>query len=443
MSDTNPSDSTSSDVTTAEEAPAQAKKPKARRSRQVISWVLIVLAALLIPVSVISTWAIRTVTNTDHYVETMAPLARNTAITNQLATKATDELFSTHIVQDKIAGLLPAKAKPILVPITNEVKQYVHGVALKFFQSPQFGKLWDALNRHTHEAVVDVLEGKTSPLLERVEKGGQIAVNVSPALNNIIDKLNQKGITLFNPLKAISSNSDKGLGLTIVTKDQVHKYSALFNTIVQLGWAVPIAAVVIGLASILVAVDRRKALLRASLGVGLVTLLFLAALSTGRNFFLNEASGHNLHREVAAAVWDTLLRFLKTDFRWMLLVALIVALLAWVFGPARYAVWIRDHVVRGVRWTGAQSKELSAGAGRAARGSDGARNTGGWIVEHVNALRILGVAVAALFLLFGGNLTGWSLLVILIVLLVYLGLLQLVVAWARKVAPVPPTPGAA
>ena len=119
----------------------------------------------------------------------------------------------------------------------------------------------------------------------------------------------------------------------------------------------------------------------------------------------------------------------------MLLVALIVALGAWVFGPARYAVGIRTHVVRGARWLGAQGKSLGAGAGRAAAGSDGARHAGGWIVEHINGLRIVGVAVAAIVLLFSGNLTGWSLLVILIVLLVYLALLQLVALWARKVAP--------
>ncbi len=44
------------------------------------------------------------------------------------------------------------------------------------------------------------------------------------------------------------------------------------------------------------------------------------------------------------------------------------------------------------------------------------------------------MVVAALFLVFGGNLTGWSLLIIVIVLAVYLGLLQLVAAWARRVA---------
>jgi hypothetical protein len=244
--------------------------------------VLIVLASLLIPISVISVWAIRTVTNTDQYVETMAPLARNPIIINQLAEKATDALFSSHIVQNKVTGLLPAKAKPLVVPITSEVKSYAHGLALKFFESPAFGRLWDELNRHTHDAVVDVMEGKKGPLLERVEKNGAIVVNVVPALNNIINELDQRGITLFNPIKAIASAGSQGLGITIVTQQQVSKYSGLFNTIVDLGWAVPITALVIGILSIAVAVERRKALLRVSLGISFVTLLFLAALATGQ-----------------------------------------------------------------------------------------------------------------------------------------------------------------
>jgi hypothetical protein len=45
--------------------------------------------------------------------------------------------------------------------------------------------------------------------------------------------------------------------------------------------------------------------------------------------------------------------------------------------------------------------------------------------------------VAALFLVLGGDLSGWSLLVIVIVLAVFLGLLQLVAGWARRVSPPP------
>jgi hypothetical protein len=82
----------------------------------------------------------------------------------------------------------------------------------------------------------------------------------------------------------------------------------------------------------------------------------------------------------------------------------------------------------------AQARALSSGTGRVAAESSRVRHTGGWIVEHIKGLRIVGVVVAGLILVFGGNITGWSLLVMVIVLAVYLGLLQLIAAWARKVA---------
>ncbi len=409
------------------------KSPGPRRARRISAWVLVVLASLLIPISVISVWAIRTVTNTDQYVATMAPLARNPVIVDHLAQKATDELFSTGIVQKKVTAALPPKAKPIVTPIVNEVHSYVYGLALKVFESPKFGQLWDLLNRHTHDAVVDVLTGKQTPLTSKVEKAGGIVVNVTPALNDLIAQANSHGVTLFNPLKPILTKGDN-LGVTVVSKSQVSKFSGLFNLIVKLKWAVPIVALVLAALGIIVAVEHRKTLLRMAIGVALVTLLILAGISLGRITFINQASGHSINRQVAAAVWDTMLRFLKTDLRWTLLVAVLVALGSWLAGPARYAVWIRSTCAKGGRWVGAQAHELSAGTGRAAAGSDRVRRSGGWILEHLGGLRVVGVVLAALFVVFGGNLTGWRLLVIVIVLAVYLGVLQLVAAWARKVA---------
>ena len=167
-------------------------KPRAARTRRIVAWILVVLASLLIPVSVISVWAIRTVTDTDQYVSTMAPLARNQVIVDHLATKATDALFSTHVVQNKVTEALPPAAKPIVAPVVNQVHQFVHGLALQFFESPKFGQLWDRLNQHTHDAVVDILTGKQSALTKRLEKGGQIVLNVTPAINDVIAKANAR-----------------------------------------------------------------------------------------------------------------------------------------------------------------------------------------------------------------------------------------------------------
>ncbi len=410
---------------------APPKRPRARRTRTIVAWVLVVLASFLIPISVISLWAIRTVTNTDQYVATMAPLARNPVIVDHLARKATDELFSTHVVQKKVKEVLPPAAKPIVTPIVSEVENYVYGVALQVFQSPKFGQLWDLLNRRSHEAVINILTGKKSPLQQRIEQGGKIVVNVTPALNNLIQSLDQHGVTLFNPLKPVLTTGNS-LGVTIVSQQQVSKFSGFFNLIVKLKWAIPIIALVLAVLGILIGVDHRKVLLRMAIGVALVTLFLLAGLSLGRITFLNQASGHHFDRQVAGSVWDTVLRFLKSDLRWTLLATVLVALAAWVAGPARYAVWIRSTCANGARWVWAQAGGVTSGAGRAAAGSEGARRTGGWIEEHLSGLRVLGVVVAACFLVFGGNLTGWSLLVILIVLAVYLGLLQLVAVWARR-----------
>jgi hypothetical protein len=423
--------------------PAKAKKVKTRRGhlpRRISAWVLLVLAAILIPVSVISVWAIRTVTNTDQYVETMAPLARNPVIVNGLATRATDALFSTHIVQNKVTDALPKSAKPLVAPIINQVHSYVYGLALKVFSSPKFGKVWDSLNKHSHEAVINILTGKQTPLQKKLAKGGQIALNLSPTLNTLISDLDAHGVTLFNPVKSLTT---QGVTFTVVSKQQVSKFSGLFNLIVKLKWVLPVIALVLAILSVALAMERRKTLLRLAIGVALMSLVVLAGLSAGRGIFIGQAAGGGFHAQGAAAVWDTVLRFLKRDLRWTLLISVLVAFGAWLAGPARYAVWIRKTFANGGRWVAAQYRALSSGTGRAAAESGRVRRTGGWIVEHVNGLRILGVVVAALFLLLGGNLTGWTLLVIVLVLAVYLGLLQLVVAWARKVADGGSDPGPA
>ena len=202
----------------------------------------------------------------------------------------------------------------------------------------------------------------------------------------------------------------------------------------KLKWVIPVVGLVLAILSVALAMERRKTLVRLAVGVALMSLFLLGILSVGRGIFIGQASGGGFNSQGAAAVWDTVLRFLKANLRWTVLISVLVAFGGWVAGPARYAVWIRKTVAGGAAWVAAQYRALSSGAGRAAEESSRVRRSGRWIVEHIDGLRIAGVVVAGLILIFSGNLTGWTLLVIVLVLAVYLGLLQLVAAWARKVA---------
>ena len=420
---------------------AKVKKAKTRRGhlpRRISAWVLVVLASILIPVSVISVWAIRTVTDTNQYVETMAPLATNPVIQQGLAKRATDELFSHTNVQARVTQALPKAAKPIVAPVVAQVQTYVQGLALKVFESPKFAKLWDTLNRHSHDAVINTLTGKQTPLQQKLAKGGQIALNLSPAVNNVISDLDARGITFFDPLRTVTNQS---VTFTVVSKQQVNKFSGLFNLVVKLKWLIPVIALVLAILAVALALERRKTLVRLAVGVALMSLVVLGALSAGRGIFVGQAAGGGFNAQGAAAVWDTVLRFLKADLRWTLLISVLVAFGGWLAGPARYAVWIRRTCASGGRWVAAQYRAVTSGAGRAAAESSRVRRTGGWIVEHLNGLRVVGVVVAGLILLFSGNLTGWTLLVIVLVLAVYVGLLQLVATWAHRVADAGNDPG--
>src|SRR6185312_10308641 len=60
---------------------------KGSKGRRVISTVLVVLAAILTPISVITVWTANTVTNTDHYVATVGPLASNPDIQGAISNR--------------------------------------------------------------------------------------------------------------------------------------------------------------------------------------------------------------------------------------------------------------------------------------------------------------------------------------------------------------------
>ena len=320
---------------------------------------------------------------------------------------------------------LPKKAKPIITPVVAEAKTYVHGLALKVLESPKFGQLWTPATVTHMKPSSRSWRVSTTPRAKKFQQHGQIVINVSPTLQNVIDKANARGITIFNPLKAVLNKGENGMSVAIVSTEQVSKYSGAFNLLVKLGWWVPVIAIVLGILAIVVAVDRRRTLLRVAVGVRFVHPGVPGRAGPRPQRLPEQGGGALLQTGCRGIGVGHAAADLKTDFRWMLLASVLVALVAWVFGPAR-AVAIRSAFVRAGRWVAAQACQLSGKTGDAAAGSSGARRTGAWVLDHINALRIVGVVIAAGFLLLGGNLTGWSLLIIVIVLAVYIALIQLV-----------------
>jgi hypothetical protein len=404
--------------------PSTPRRPRLSRSRRVIAWVLVVLAALLIPLSVVTAWAVDTVTKTDQYVATMAPLVREKVITNYVATQATNKLFDSVDVQGRIEKALPKRAHFLAAPITFRVYTFVRDQIDKILNSEWFHKLWDRLNERSHSSVVNVLTGKVTP----GQRAHRVLVDVTPVITKAIDTLDSKGVTVFDPVRQRLRQADT-LTVKIATAKQISKARHAFSVITSLGWLVPVFAAIVVVAGVAVAVDRRKTLLRMSVGTAIFAVVLLGSLALGRSFFIDHAT--RVTPPVTGAIFDILLRFLKDWLRITIAIAIVLAIALWLAGPGRWPRWLRAKVALAARWCGRRVAELNSKEHRA-QTSSAARTGARWVMEHRDGLRLAGVIVAGAIIVLGGNLSVDGVFWTGVALVLYLIVLALVVAWARR-----------
>lgn len=398
------------------------------RTRRVVTWFLVVLSALLVPLSVVTVWAVETVTNTDQYVTTLAPLAREQVVTNFVAAAATDKLFTSVDVQKRIDRVLPDRAGFLAAPITSQLHGFVRRQLADVLQSKWFQSLWDRVNRGSHAAVVGVLTGKKTP----GARANKVVVDVTPVLTKVIGALDKRGVTVFDGVRSRLTRANT-LTLNLATSRQVSKARNAFALASDLGWAVPLVAGILAVGAVAVAVDRRKALLRVAVGTALFAAVLLAGIALGRAFFVDHAAAR-VDPSVTGAVFDTLVRFLRDWLRVVVGIAVALAVVLWLAGPGRWPRWLRSQVARAARWTGRRVMELGDEQRRA---QASARAGGAWVVAHRSELRLAGAVVAGAVVVLGGNLSVDGIWWTAVGYLVYLAALEVVVAWARRASGAP------
>jgi hypothetical protein len=146
----------------------------------------------------------------------------------------------------------------------------------------------------------------------------------------------------------------------------------------------------------------------------MATMLVLAAtLLAVRGIVVGAAAPQSA--AAAAATFDIVVRFVRAALRTLFVVGLVVALAAWVTGPAATAVRLRGALGRGIGSLrrGGLARRLATGP------------VGPWVHEHRVALRTGLVVLAALVVVLWDRPSGWTVLVVTLLLLVLLGVVEL------------------
>lgn len=396
---------------------ASPPRPAAGRhdtTRSFISALLIVVACLLAPLSVLSVWASTVVSQTDRYVETVAPIADDpgvqAAITDEVTaavmenlnvadvtTQALQVLSEQENMPPRVAAALPALAGPL----TRGIEDFTRTQTGNFVASDQFETVWAEVNRIAHAQLVSLLEGDTSGAI--TAQDNQITLNLAPVIEEVSARLVDQGFELAANVPAVDRT------FVLAESEGIGQAQGFYGILNALGVWLPIVAVGLLAAGVLLAADRRRALLRGSLGVAVAMIALGAGLTLVRTFYVETTPADILTADTAGNVFDMLVRFLRTSLRATGVLALLVALAAFVTGPAPVAVRIRSVVDRGM--------------GHARGSADDAGwhldTVGRWVYRYKSTLWMVTFVVAGLALMFWDSPTvGDVVLVALIVIVV-------------------------
>lgn len=409
--------------------------------RPVVSGVLILLLAVLLPLGVVARWVHNEVADTDRYVESIEPLAQDPAIQDAVVSKVTTEIMTrlqveavTQEAVDALAelGLPPLAAtslNALSTPLSNAISGFVEDKVREIVESDRFQTAWLEANRQAHAQLVAVLTGEGSELVDVSDN--TVAINLGPVIDEVKLRLVDSGFDLAGQLPAID------LQLTVFQSDDIATAQSAFRVLNGLNTALPIVLLLLVAGAVAVARSRRRALITAMLVSAASMLLLGVALNAFRVVYLDAIPVETLPTDAAAAFYDNMVWFIRLNLRAILVLTLAIAFVAWVSGPGSNALALRRGTSRAIDW----------GRGGGARVGLDTGRFGVFLDANRTMIRVVVLGLALLLYAMADHPTGEFTITLLLVAAVLLLVIELLARPAADAAepadgvPPPPAPG--
>ncbi|CAM5522455.1 Integral membrane protein OS=Kitasatospora aureofaciens OX=1894 GN=GCM10010502_54130 PE=4 SV=1 [Kitasatospora aureofaciens] len=315
-----------------------------RRWRTSGAVVLIVIASLLSLLSVLAVWTSDFVGDTDRYVRTVAPLASQpdvqTAVTNRVTQVVLEQIDVNALVKELSDAAaqqgVPQNAANLINDLSGPIKsgltQLVGSVVNKVVTSSAFETVWVEANRAVHSSLDKALTGQGGGAIKL--ENNQVAIDLAPVIAKVKDELVNAGLGVAAKIPDVHTN------FVVFASDDIGKVKSYLRLLDIMGAWLPVVTVLIAAGGVFLAVNRRRALVGAAVGVALAMLLLGIALTVFRAFYLDHLPP-GADQAAAGTVYDTLIRFMRATVRAVGTVAVVTAVGAALIGPSRPAVAVR------------------------------------------------------------------------------------------------------
>jgi hypothetical protein len=315
----------------------------ARRGRWVGACALLIVAAMLSGLAVMAVYLRAELLDTETYVETVAPLAQDLAVREALATRLTDEIvaftdiegLATQLTNKLVEQGAPERIGELVGPAVSGLRSFLYNEIYKLLGTAQFQAIWEQVNRAAHDGLDAVLTGEEGRFI--ASEGTTVTLDVGALLSAAKQELVARGVDIASRVPDVS------ISYTLIESEKLptlRRYTRILDGIAT--W-LPFVALALLIAGVLVAPSRRRGIITGFVAMSIVAAGLLAALALGRAYYLDNLPPVVRSPDAAAAVIDTISRFLVASLQTLLVAAVVFVVVALLAGPSRPATAIRRH----------------------------------------------------------------------------------------------------
>ena len=361
--------------------------------RAALSALLIVIATILVPVSVVTTWARVQLVDEEAFVATFAPLTEDPAVQELIvdeATAAIDEQVDfaalTNQVFDGVESLgLPPAASTALnalrAPAAQGVQNLVNSAVERIVASEAFSDVWGFALRGVHRSITTAATADGGGILVLDSDG--LGIALGPIIEQVKERLTQSGVGVASLIPTIDKTIIIGDGEALTTFRTVY---ALADAV---GWW--LSVVTIGLFVLAILIARRRSVAVIGTGVG----LFIGGGMLAAGFGIGAAASTvlagqlDLSPSALSVIYAQLTASMAQSALVIAVLGVVIAVIGWLMGSSRGATAVRG----GVSGLNATAREALAARGL---------NTGGFgrfLARYRVAIRVALVVLAVVWLL--------------------------------------------
>jgi uncharacterized BrkB/YihY/UPF0761 family membrane protein len=419
---------------------------KPHRGRRIAAMVLVILAAIVSVIMMVSLWAHDFLLNTDTFVATVTPVLEDPQVTQRMGQIVAEKTIELTDAEARLEEVLPPRLTFIAAPIVGQVEQQLAKTTTRLLRSERGQAAWENILRFTHKSVIALLTDQ-SKFLKIYDD--EIRLDLLPlvvaAINRLEDILpdviaSRAPLPDFSPEQSPEEQraelaqalgkpvSDDFAQITLFKGEQVETAQRTLRLFELLVWAVVALTAVLVIAAIAVSPRRLHTLIHLGVAAVLAVVLTRVAINQAEQAIIDTAAQTQALPVVRAGV-DSVFSSLQNLIIWGLVAGAVVGVGAYIATKPRWLWRLGGRLKEWTKAAGAWGK--TAGA-QAAEHRDPALE---WIRAHRDGL-LIGIAVVAVVLLlfFTGSLAGA------LVIIVIGALLAAAVYWIGRTPPEPGPP---